>query len=166
MPLPPAAAGSIGTGELPQPGPSHYITAVRGPVNRRVGLFRRWQPGVQCPVPRRRALGVFAVVPQVCRRKQRNGLVVKGEPLLRYALRKLNASRTLFATTECSAAISGNADGRRRLGNRAERARKAFLEFDGRFPTEYLASSCDVRLADLRIVDRERLENDLTIGAG
>jgi len=45
MHLPPAAAGSIGTGKVPQPGPPHYITAVRGPVNRRVGLFRRWQPG-------------------------------------------------------------------------------------------------------------------------
>src|SRR5205823_3293249 len=62
--------------------------------------------------------------------------------------------------------LSGSADGRLSLGNRADGARKAFLEFDGRLPTEYLASSCDVRLADLRIVDRERLENDLTIRAG
>src|ERR1700693_977624 len=41
-----------------------------------------------------------------------------------------------------------------------------FLQFDLRLPAEQLARTCDVGLADLRIVHRQGLMDDLALRAG
>src|ERR1051325_1814232 len=47
-----------------------------------------------------------------------------------------------------------------------EGAAEAFFGFDARLPSEQGARARDVRLAHLRIVDGERLEDDVARGAG
>src|SRR6266542_3209409 len=80
------------------------------------------------------------------------------------------AGCTIAASTAATGTVKtrtrrGNLDSDRLPAERDEQPPEPFLEIDLRLPAEQLTCAGDVRLANLRIVDREGLEDDLALGA-
>src|SRR5262245_32609051 len=76
------------------------------------------------------------------------------------------ASAASAATRSTAASASGVLRNRRVLSQGRDRAAQPVLEIDLGLPAEELLRSRDLRLADLRVVDRQRLEDDLARRAG
>src|SRR5581483_8287471 len=70
------------------------------------------------------------------------------------------------ATTSSTAIEAMRLDTERLPLGRLQDASQTVLEADLRLPAEELAGPRDVGLPHLRIVDRQRLEDDLALGAG
>src|SRR5919197_4234835 len=85
-------------------------------------------------------------------------------PTSRCLLAKAGGAATRAATTTAAKTPRLDTDGLPAEGR--EQPSEPLLQLDLRLPAEHLPGPCDVRLADLGIVDRERLVDDLARRAG
>src|SRR2546421_1078406 len=95
--------------------------------------------------------------------------------MCREAVRERDAVAACSATSIARSATPTASDERaifldtkrfRLSSERVEQAAEAFVEPDLGLPSQHLARPRDIRLAHLRIVDRQRLEDDLALGPG